>query len=193
MDNYKLCPNGHYYNSALSDCPYCPKAQNTVPGGNLDDKTVIHNPQPVLANDDKTRVFNPPAADEGISDKTRIIPPSAQPVVSAVTHIEPAKNNRKLVGWLVSYTIDENGVDYKLFEGRNSIGADSTNDIVLGNDVSVSSKHLTILFRLGTFKYKDELSTNGTFINDQIDDEGNLNDGDMVKIGNTIFRFRSAL
>lgn len=190
MENYKLCPNGHYYNSELAECPYCPKPQNTM-AGSIDDKTIVHNPVDSGAND-KTQIINPPAGNGGgISDATRIMPPQEQPKAQAPA--EPAKNHRKLVGWLVSYTIDENGVDYKLFEGRNSIGADAGSDIVLGNDALVSSRHLTILFRLGTFKYKDELSTNGTFINGQLADEGNLNDGDMLKIGSTEFRFRSAL
>lgn len=189
MDNFKLCPNGHYYNASLSDCPYCPKAQNTqIPSVVNDDKTIIHHAGNE-GNSDKTQLFTPPA-NEGNLDKTRIVnAPEHQPIIQ----LGQARNNRKLVGWLVSYTIDENGVDFKLFEGRNSIGADSGNDIVIANDSSISSKHLTILFRLGTFKYKDELSTNGTFINEQIGDEGNLADGDTIKLGNTIFRFRSAV
>ena len=191
MDNFKLCPNGHYYNEQLSDCPYCPKLQNTqIPNVVNDDKTVIHHTGGG-DNSDKTQIFTPPAtANEGSLDKTRIVnAPEHQPIIQ----LGQARNSRKLVGWLVSYTIDDNGVDFKLFEGRNSIGADAGNDIVLANDASISSKHLTILFRLGTFKYKDELSTNGTFINDVIADEGNLADGDMIKLGNTVFRFRSAV
>jgi hypothetical protein len=191
MDNFKLCPNGHYYNESLSDCPYCPKPQNTqIPTAMIDDKTVIHHTGGG-DNSDKTQIFTPPAtANEGSLDKTRIVnAPEHQPIIQ----LGQARNSRKLVGWLVSYTIDDNGVDFKLFEGRNSIGADAGNDIVLANDASISSKHLTILFRLGTFKYKDELSTNGTFINDVIADEGNLADGDMIKLGNTVFRFRSAV
>lgn len=191
MENFKLCPNGHYYDEKLGDCPYCPKPQNTqIPTVMNDDKTVIHNAGGD-SNNDKTQIFTPQGGgnDAGL-DKTRIVNPSQQ---TNMGPIEPVKNSRKLVGWLVSYTIDENGVDYKLFEGRNSIGADKGNDIVIGNDAAISTKHLTILFRLGTFKYKDELSTNGTFINGVIGDEGNLADGDMVKIGNTEFRFRSAL
>ncbi|UPT65262.1 MAG: FHA domain-containing protein [Sphingobacteriales bacterium JAD_PAG50586_3] len=192
MDNFKLCPNGHYYSESLSDCPYCPKTQNTqIPNVVNDDKTVIHSAGNENGNSDKTQIFTPPAtANEGSLDKTRIVNAKQQ---TSINHLEPQKNARKLVGWLVSYTIDENGIDFKLFEGRNSIGADNGNDIVLPNDSSISSKHLTILFRLGTFKYKDELSTNGTFINDVIADEGNLADGDMIKLGNTIFRFRSAV
>lgn len=191
MDNFKLCPNGHYYNEQLSDCPYCPKLQNTqIPNVVNDDKTVIHHTSGG-DNSDKTQIFTPPAtANEGGLDKTRIV---NAPQHQTIIQLGQARNSRKLVGWLVSYSIDDNGVDFKLFEGRNSVGAEAGNDIVLTNDASISSKHLTILFRLGTFKYKDELSTNGTFINDQIADEGNLADGDMIKLGNTVFRFRSAV
>jgi pSer/pThr/pTyr-binding forkhead associated (FHA) protein len=46
---------------------------------------------------------------------------------------------------------------------------------------------------MGDFKFKDELSTNGTFINDEFVEEGNLKDGDTIRIGQTVFKFRSAL
>jgi pSer/pThr/pTyr-binding forkhead associated (FHA) protein len=59
------------------------------------------------------------------------------------------------------------------------------------NDPAVSGHHLTILHRMGHFKFKDELSTNGTFINDVFEEEGNLKDGDIIKMGDTIFKFRS--
>jgi hypothetical protein len=104
---------------------------------------------------------------------------------------QQGSTGRKLVGWLVSFTIDPNGIDFKLYEGRNLIGSDPMCDIAVPNDAAVSSKHLTILHRMGHFKFKDELSTNGTFINDVFEEEGNLKDGDMVRIGDTIFKFRS--
>ena len=104
---------------------------------------------------------------------------------------EPASQGRKLVGWLVSFTIEANGIDFKLYEGRNLIGSDGGCDIVVSNDRAVSSRHLTILQRMGQFKFKDEFSTNGTFINDVFVEEGNLKDGDMIRIGDTVFKFRS--
>jgi pSer/pThr/pTyr-binding forkhead associated (FHA) protein len=45
---------------------------------------------------------------------------------------------------------------------------------------------------MGTYKFKDEMSSNGTFVNDQFDEEGNLEDGDVIRIGNTLFLFRAA-
>lgn len=103
----------------------------------------------------------------------------------------PDQQGRKMVGWLVSFTIDENGVDFRLYEGRNIIGADPGCDITVTGDHSVSGKHLTILHRMGHFKFRDEFSTNGTFINDVFVEEGTLKDGDVIRIGETIFKFRS--
>lgn len=101
------------------------------------------------------------------------------------------QQGRKMVGWLVSFTIDENGADFKLYEGRNIIGADAACDITISGDQAVSGKHLTILHRMGHFKFRDEFSTNGTFINDIFVEEGTLKDGDVIRIGETIFKFRS--
>jgi len=104
----------------------------------------------------------------------------------------PAPQNRKLIGWLVSFTIHPNGVDFRLYEGKNTIGTSPSCDIVL-QDPQVSTHHLTLLIRPGsnTVRFKDEFSTNGTFVNGVPTDEGTLQDGDIIKIGNTELRFRS--
>jgi hypothetical protein len=180
MDGFKVCANGHYFQDNLDECPYCPKNQSNM------DKTKIDNPNGNLS--DKTQVFS----STGNSDlnKTQIFQSGNQ---NEEAIFSPMKNTsgRKLVGWLVSFTIDANGVDFRLFEGRNIIGSDPACDIVVSNDHTISLKHLTILYRMGVFKFKDELSTNGTFINDEFMEEGNLVDGDIVKVGNTVFKFRT--
>ncbi len=103
-----------------------------------------------------------------------------------------APSNRKLIGWLVSFTLHPNGVDFRLYEGKNTIGSAPHCDIVL-QDPGASGHHLTILARPGTntVRFKDEFSTNGTLLNGELVDEGVLQDGDMLKIGNTELRFRS--
>lgn len=101
-----------------------------------------------------------------------------------------APQNRKLVGWLVSFTIHPNGVDFRLYEGKNIIGSEPNCDIVL-QDSGVSSRHLTILYRAGKFRFKDEMSTNGTFINGEMVEEGELQDGDIIRLGETELKFRA--
>lgn len=101
---------------------------------------------------------------------------------------------RKLVGWLVSYTLDEMGVDFKLYEGKNVIGRNANCQIAI-QDPSVSGEHATILFRNGKYSIKDNQSTAGTFVNEEdIElDASYLKDGDLIRLGKTILRFRMSL
>lgn len=109
----------------------------------------------------------------------------------AIPQLRPAPQNRKLVGWLISYTLHPNGVDFRLYEGRNLLGSDPKCDILL-NDPKVSGHHLTILYRAGQFIFRDELSTNGTFINGIMVNEGSLQDGDVIRVGDTELKLRIA-
>lgn len=216
----KKCKNGHYYIDELDECPYCPKIKNydssdegkTVLSENSDnnssDKTKIFGDD----NDssDKTKIFG----DEKKSntDKTKIFEEKQTKNIVEnnwdKTYIsetaEPENNNgeaiiqrenRKLVGWIVSFTIDASGADYRIYEGKNTIGAAADCEITVTGDKLVSSRHATILFRNEKFRLKDEFSTNGTYLNNKdIEDEAILlNDGDNIKIGNTVFKFRTAL
>lgn len=103
------------------------------------------------------------------------------------------RSSRKLVGWLVSYTLNDMGVDFKLFEGRNVIGRDLDCQISV-NDNTVSGKHAVLLYREGSYFIQDSLSTSGTRVNGS--DTGvnavALNDGDVIQVGKTIFKFRTS-
>ncbi len=165
--NMKKCNKGHFYADNMENCPYCFPDSNSHsnPASNLN-KTVIINPESTVSNNSNTH---------NIPSNT------TQPT---------ANTGRKLVGWLVTFSNNPLGEDFKLFEGRNLLGSDKSCDIVIADNL-VSSKHLTILFRADKFKFKDELSTNGTFINEVMQDEGDLKDGDQIRLGKTVFKFRS--
>ncbi len=90
---------------------------------------------------------------------------------------------RKLVGFLVSYDLDERGKSFPLFEGKNLVGSDRGCDIVIENIPAVSAKHLTILYRNNLFLFKDEFSTNGTYINGEMQSEGQLDKECVITIG----------
>jgi len=93
--------------------------------------------------------------------------------------------------------------DYGLhaIEGRNKgeiypidvaelkIGRYHDNDIIL-QDISVSRRHAKIEHVGNTFIFKDQ-STNGSYVNDKqiINDEVELKDGDIIKIGKNTFKF----
>ncbi len=199
MSEFNICENGHYYAKDQDKCPYCPKKDDnlkTVASSNnlektkifSDDgnnevtdnsKTVIHNEtENVTSNDLSKTIIHTESSNETSDDSS--------PMQSS-----QRQSGRKLVGWLVSFTIDPLGIDFKLYEGRNTVGSDNACDIVINNDSLISGKHLTILYRREVYKFKDEFSTNGTFINDEFVEQGDLVDGDLIKVGSSELKFRS--
>ena len=125
----------------------------------------------------------------GDEDETEVVVTSAGERMQRVS-----RESRKLVGWLVSYTIDPLGVDFKIYEGRNTIGRDQDCNITV-SDNRVSSKHAVLLFRSGKFSITDQQSSHGTFVNNSdIELEPcYLSDGDIIQVGQTVFKFRSSL
>ena len=169
MEEQLTCSNDHLYESSYDKCPYCREgADATVAEGSTD-----------LTNGTEKTEFM-----DNKMDKTAIHQESESTKGGQVS-------GRKLVGWLVSYTWNPQGEDYQLREGKTNIGADNSSDICV-NDPEVSAHHCTLLYRSGKFRIKDEFSTNGTAINDkEIDEQTELKDGDLIKIGKTELKFRT--
>lgn len=168
--------------AAMSD----PNKTRVMPemGGGMGGETVRQSDAFIPA-EPSNRVSTPPPA----SSKTMIIEDTPDVGFGG----GEIRSSRKLVGWLVSYTLNDMGVDYKLFEGRNVIGRDLDCQISV-NDNTVSGKHAVLLYREGSYFIQDSLSTSGTRVNGS--DTGvnavTLNDGDMIQVGKTVFKFRSS-
>ncbi len=131
---------------------------------------------------------------------TRFRPQEAEPKIGGHTVIRHASRpgaptssvpSRKLVGFLVSYNRDANGKAYQIYEGRNFVGRDPSCDISVPDDEQMSGRHLSILYRNvdDKFKFRDEQSSNGTFINKELMDDGELQNYDIIRAGSTIFIF----
>lgn len=204
---FKQCPNGHYYQG--DSCPYC-KSTAHMPtkteifmgsdGGTIHEedyteaesqKTVIndsvgHQTNIKVSHMCSHTVFGDEnEADSKDSDRT--------------IYEDGVRHGRKLAGWLVSYTLDNLGVDFKLFEGRNIIGRDPDCSITVA-DSHISGKHALIRVRLtpdgNKYSLTDQQSSLGTFLNGKEIDELTpcvLHDGDLIRMGNTTFKFRSSL
>jgi hypothetical protein len=210
MKGYKQCEKGHYFKEELFECPYCPKPAGGFGG---DDKTKVGD----HGGNDKTSVG-------GLGDKTQIFggsgggnpnpvsvnpPPKRDLNKTFIQEVEEVKDSggevkevvhqratRKIVGWLISYTLDPMGIDYRLYEGNNTVGRNAGNDITIAGDSSISGHHATILFKKGKFYLKDEMAANGTFINEEEIEVGQpmeVVDGDSLKFGKSVFRFKTPL
>jgi hypothetical protein len=159
--------------------------------------------QNMAGDDDKTQVMygsnlQHKDTNSAIDDDKTIIqrPTSPKKDGEVVDSVIPPTSTRKLVGWLVSYTHDPFGTDYRIFEGQNTVGRETSSTIRIIHDKSISSRHATLLVRGGSCFIKDELSANPSFVNDQEVAPGStvqIKDGDRIKFGTTDFLFRTSL
>lgn len=219
MSEYKQCPNGHYYQG--DHCPYCKSGSNasgnatsmkTEVFGNQNQETLrptdskggVSETEKTTIIEDATIVTRRGTSGGGATggspmggSRTVFGDEDELETVSTPTGEERVqrvyREARKIVGWLVSYTLDPLGVDFKLYEGRNIIGRDIDCNITI-NDNMVSSKHAVLLFRAGKYSITDSQSSHGTFVNgEDIELEPRyLKDGDVIKIGQTVLKFRTS-
>ena len=219
---FTKCEKGHFYKEELSNCPFCPSAGS---GGSSEDRTKVRKTDfssngdtiqsPGGGDHDKTRIMGPGGGNstkgtevytgKAVSASSKSPTNSDRTFIGGITNIgegdEKQKEaapraSRKLVGWLVSFTSHPMGIDYRLYEGNNTIGRDTSNSISINYDKLISSKHATLLFKKGKYYLKDEMAANGSFINGEELEIGKpytLEDGDKLKLGGTEFTFKSAL
>ena len=185
----QVCSKGHKYDNAIygDNCPFCPSSTGTRVNPSDDSASTIYDSK------------REPVSNDWQNGGTISIEERESRNRGGATTISPISGNesvipnggRKLVGLLVTYSEAPLGECFKLFEGRNYIGRDRSCDICLTNDSQVSSKHLSILFRSidNKFKFKDEQSSNGTFFNERLEDEGELTTFDVLRIGKTTLIF----
>lgn len=98
-------------------------------------------------------------------------------------------------GYLVIIYGENLGKRFEITSDKLLIGRDLTSDIMI-NSTSVSRKHVLIYKGNGTdylakeaFWIRDLKSTNGTYIGEQAITEQELANGDVIKVGSTIFKF----
>lgn len=105
--------------------------------------------------------------------------------------MKPNEDGRKLVGFLVTYNHIPMGKAFNIYEGRNVIGRDASCDISVPDDNQMSGKHMSIRYLSGNnkFRFHDEMSSNGTYVNKELLDDGELQNYDIIRVGSTLFIF----
>ncbi|MBI5480526.1 MAG: diguanylate cyclase [Deltaproteobacteria bacterium] len=83
---------------------------------------------------------------------------------------------------------DDLGKKHNLDAPSVLIGRSNKSDIQIDQE-SVSRNHAKIMNTGKSVILRDLGSTNGTYVNDELIDEYVLRDGDLIKIGRTIFKF----
>lgn len=212
----KTCPNGHVYDPNIygDQCPLCPSSSDFSSDA---PKTQIGSaPGPAPFGDSGMHTHIAGGGFQGAPQGNPGMPPTPPqgnptgPTVMRPQDFAPQNGNRtvirhanpqggpaqkapsrKLVGFLITYNRDPNGKAYNIYEGRNYIGRDSSCDICIPDDDQMSGRHLSILYRNvdNKFKFRDEQSSNGTFVNKELIDSGELENYDIIRAGSTIFIF----
>ncbi|MCL1932723.1 MAG: FHA domain-containing protein [Candidatus Azobacteroides sp.] len=157
-------------------------------------KTVAGCPNcgyPLRPSDQKCPNCNSPVGGPTAGAEANISSPMGGTIIAGIRSSEKPQEGKKLVGFLVSYSLNPLGDFFPVFEGRNYIGRDNSSTICIQGDSLISSNHFSILYRTidKKFKWKDEHSSNGTFINEKLSDEGELKNFDTIRIGSTKLLF----
>lgn len=156
------CSKGHYYDDAKYES--CPMCtQSATSGSTIDEKTMAYFAPKNNFDDEKTI---------GINFKKNNIDPVA--------------------GWLVCTDGPEKGRDFRIHSGRNFIGRDFANDIVLTGDLSIARK------REGCLIYEPHknnfiiMNDEGAsiFVNDELITKPTIiSEKDLISIGKYKFSF----
>ena len=112
----------------------------------------------------------------------------AKTVVTAISRISERPTGKEAC--LVIIYGDELGKKYNLNTNSVVVGRSSKCDIQIDQE-SISRNHSKIVNTGKSILVRDLGSTNGTYVNDEPIEEYVLRDGDLIKIGRTIFKFLS--
>jgi two-component system, cell cycle response regulator len=108
-------------------------------------------------------------------------------VVTVISKISERVVNRD-AALVVIHGLDL-GRKYDLMRETTVVGRSSKADIHIDQD-AISRSHARVTATGGRVSIKDLGSTNGTYVNDELlTDDYQLRNGDLVKIGRTIFKF----
>jgi pSer/pThr/pTyr-binding forkhead associated (FHA) protein len=101
-----------------------------------------------------------------------------------------------IAGWILVLTGKHKGEDFRLREGKNTVGSTPDCEVVLTDD-HISQKHAVITVKRGTdtagqYSVVDLDSTNGTFLNDNAEKavREELVDNDVITFGKTRCKFK---
>jgi hypothetical protein len=170
-------------------------------------EVIVGDPQAASLNGPKAELFTTTEADEH-SVANQFDPELSQPApqqMPAAAHetdrrtivmaeqASPLRRSKgRIVGWLITYSHNPDGEDFRLYAGYNRLGANSVCDIVV-EDETVSGSHAIIVYRDGRCLIKDDLSRNGTFVNGrEITESHPLESYDQIRVGNTYLTFVAA-
>jgi RNA polymerase subunit RPABC4/transcription elongation factor Spt4 len=171
--NFCRCSNGHIVSQGSQFCPWCGESISPASGSEFDLALPAGNAEPSHSSRRTIRLPQP--------KENRTV------IVRRGRETDSGGGQPALTGFLVSFSLSEQGTYFPLREGRQTIGKDRTMRIHIDDEL-LSGEHAVILFRKGRFIFEDRLSSNGSEVNGreaagQID----LKHGDILTMGSHTF------
>ncbi len=190
----RTCKNGHPLPDGMDECVHCPKATvaEAAPGAAPPaghPGTVVVPPEELAASGVVPEGHG--AAGRPARGTVVQVPGQApEPVAAPASPIEaaPRSGASPLVGFLVSFSQDPNGVFWPLRYGRTAIGSADGSTVRLV-DARVSGAHARILVHHDEARPKiwaeDCGSANGTLLNGKgiFNNRPDLSSGDVLTVG----------
>ena len=168
--NLVKCEKGHYYDSDKFDtCPHC--AGNVVGMGTANSDMTISSELPSSSFENYAEITSGPTEPltGGLKMGDKKITVSAEEKTIGIYFGEAKKE--PVVGWLVCVDGPTQGESYVLKSGKNFIGRNETNDVVLQKDLAVSrEKHAIIVYdpKSRRFLAQPGMSSELFYMNDEV-------------------------
>ena len=188
----KRCPNGHIMDPTWKICPICQGAA----GGAQKVKAIRREKTVVQPENAELRISGPRRKTKVEGHMPGTLSPGEKKAGRKTVVISPEGSGEnkdsavrpRIVGFLITYSHEPSGAYFVIREGRHIIGAGKKTDIRINGDKNMSSEHCILLFRRGLFLMRDNLSTNGTFLNgEEVTADVQLSNYDKIKMGDTEF------
>ena len=96
---------------------------------------------------------------------------------------------RDIIGFLYFMDGPQQGQIEKLYAGRNSLGTSEECDLVLEGE-SISAKHASVRYDDEQYLLRDLDSKNGTFVNGEEIASYDLQENDVIVVGDTKLKFK---
>lgn len=155
--NLTKCANGHFYDGdKFPSCPHCKGGAASSPEESvtmsydtaaMPTESAASDISGKTMNDGAQNTSNAPTVKLVTIPTEQIIPQTENDSTKTVRFYEADMNIEPVVGWLVALSGKEKGKSYVLKAGPNFIGRDSSMDVTIEDDRTVSRyRHAVVIY-----------------------------------------------
>ncbi|MBU4173285.1 MAG: FHA domain-containing protein [Actinobacteria bacterium] len=176
----RMCPVcGRPLDPDWKTCPYCEEARTAAAGPAVAAGPVFVPPP----------VSQSPGTGAGRRSTGRDKSTMVRPREEKRTIRRKDKEAGPTLGWLVIKSGSGAGREYKITKELTNIGRETSNEIVISDD-EMSRQHARLRFEGGKFVLYDLGSANGTYVNGEETQKTVMEDGDVIRVGETELTFK---